>query len=108
MADPQFEQMTASSLPARRRPPPTWRELHLGGDAVAERLQIDRWATMPPHEKMAKWASLNAMALRLARSGIRMRHPDASEAEARWRLAELLHGREIAEAILGSLDAVDR
>jgi hypothetical protein len=41
----------------------------------------------------------------LAEAGIRQRHPGASDAEVRVRLAARLYGRGIAERLFGDLPA---
>lgn len=64
-----------------------------------------RMAALSPQEKMAQLADLNAMALQLARSGIRQRHPGASDAVVERLLADLLLGPELARAVFGELPA---
>ena len=50
---------------------------------------------MTPPQRLAQAARLWRQARRLAEAGVRARHPEASEAEIRQRVARLfLHGRE--------------
>jgi hypothetical protein len=45
------------------------------------------------------------MTRQLALAGIRQRHPDASEEEARARLVVRLYGRAVAERLCGTVPA---
>ena len=56
---------------------------------------------------MEMLAQLNASAHRLALSGLRMRHPQAGEAELRRRLADLLLGEELARKVYGEISHAD-
>jgi hypothetical protein len=55
----------------------------------------------PGVEKLAAMRRLTIAARRLALAGLRHRHPDASEAELRRRLADLLLGEELATRVYG-------
>jgi hypothetical protein len=66
----------------------------LSGDTSAdvERLQIEAWRRMSPLEKAGILSQATRDALTLALSGIRQRHPNASERECFLRLAALQLG----------------
>jgi len=61
-----------------------------------------------PHQRLAQAVSLTRMVRELAAAGIRQRHPTASDAEIRRRLAARIYGREAARRLFGSIpdDAV--
>jgi hypothetical protein len=66
-----------------------------------EALQIQLLRQASPTRKMDMLAQLNASARRLALTGLRSRHPHASEAELRHRLAVLLLGEDLATRVYG-------
>lgn len=66
-----------------------------------EALQIQLWRQSSPTRKMHMLAQLNASAHMLAMMGLRSRYPQASEAELRRRLADLLLGEELACKVYG-------
>jgi hypothetical protein len=66
-----------------------------------EALQIRLLRQATPWRKMEMLAGLNAAAKTLALSGLRHRHPGASESELRRRLAGLLLGEELAHKVYG-------
>ena len=68
-----------------------------------EALQIKLLREIPAWRKMEMLAQLNAAARILALSGLRQRHPNASESELRRRMAALLLGDEIAQKVYGDL-----
>ena len=68
-----------------------------------EALQIKLLREVPVWRKMEMLAQLNASAQTLALSGLRQRHPIASENELRRRMAGLLLGDEIAQKVYGDL-----
>jgi len=68
-----------------------------------EALQIKLWRSATPARKMEMLAQLNASARTLALSGLRQRHPNASESELSRRLAGLLLGDELARKVYGDL-----
>lgn len=53
--------------------------------------------------KMNMLAQLNAAARMLALAGLRSQYPQASEAELRRKLADLLLGEELARKVYGDL-----
>lgn len=57
----------------------------------------------PPWRKMQMLVQLNAAARAVALAGLRRRHPNASEAELRRPLADLLLGEELAAKAYGEL-----
>jgi hypothetical protein len=66
--------------------------LSLDTSADVERLQIEAWRRMSPLEKAGIMSQATSDALILALSGIRQRHPGASERECFIRLAALQLG----------------
>jgi len=69
-----------------------------------EALQIQLWRQASPTRKMEMLAQLNASARMLALAGLRSRHPQASEAELRRRLAGLVLGEELARKVYGDIN----
>jgi hypothetical protein len=67
-----------------------------------EALQIQLWRQASATRKMHMLAQLNASAQTLALIGLRSRHPQASEADLRRRLAGLLLGEELADKVYGT------
>jgi hypothetical protein len=70
---------------------------------TAERVQIDLMRSTPVWRKMDLLAQLNQAARLFALSGLRRRHPGATEQEVRRRLADLILGAELAERVYGPL-----
>ncbi len=68
-----------------------------------ESLQIQLWRQASPTRKMHMLAHLNASAKTVALAGLHSRFPDASAAELRRRLADLLLGEELARKIYGEI-----
>jgi hypothetical protein len=68
-----------------------------------EAQQIQLWRQASPTEKMNMLAQLNASAKLLALTGLRARYPQATEAELRRRLADLLLGEELARKVYGDI-----
>jgi hypothetical protein len=68
-----------------------------------EALQIQLWRQASPTRKMQMLAQLNASVRTLALVGLRSRHRQASEAELRRRLADLLLGEELARKVYGEI-----
>ena len=66
-----------------------------------EALQIQLLRQASPTRKMNMLAQLNASAHLLALTGLRSQYPDASEAELRFKLADLLLGEELARKVFG-------
>jgi len=66
-----------------------------------EALQIQLWRQASPTRKMDMLAQLNQAARLLALAGLRARYPQATEAELRRRLADLLLGEELARKVYG-------
>lgn len=66
-----------------------------------EALQIQLWRQASPTQKMNMLAQLNASARMLAMTGLHQRFPQASEAELRRKLADLLLGEELARKAYG-------
>ncbi len=68
-----------------------------------EALQIQLLRQATPTRKMHMLAQLNASARTLALMGLRSQHPQATEAELRRRLADLLLGEELARRVYGEI-----
>jgi hypothetical protein len=68
-----------------------------------EALQIKLLRQASPTRKMNMLAALNASARLLALTGLRAQYPQASEAELRRRLANLLLGEELARKVYGEI-----
>lgn len=66
-----------------------------------EALQIQLWRQASPTQKMNMLAQLNASARMLALTGLRQHFPQASEAELRRKLADLLLGEDLARKVYG-------
>ena len=69
-----------------------------------EALQLDLLRQTPAWKKLAILAQLNETGRMLALSGLRQRHPQASQAELHRRLAGLLLGEELATTVYGELE----
>ena len=66
-----------------------------------EALQIQLWRQASPTRKMNMLAQLNASARMLAITGLRAQYPQASDAELRRKLADLLLGDDLARKAFG-------
>ncbi len=66
-----------------------------------EAFYIEHLRRMPSWRKLEILAQMNRLVIQLAMSGLRQRHPLASEDELRRRLADLLLGPELAERVYG-------
>lgn len=66
-----------------------------------EALQIELWRQASPTRKMNMLAQLNASARLLVLAGLCTRYPQATEAELRRKLADLLLGEELARKVFG-------
>ncbi|MEJ5198196.1 MAG: hypothetical protein WHX53_04670 [Anaerolineae bacterium] len=67
----------------------------------AERILIELLRRAPVARKLEMLGQLNATARQLALQGLRARHPEATEAELRRHLADLVLGRELAARVYG-------
>lgn len=76
------------------------------GAALDRYHELLRAAT--PVERLKQAVKLTQAVRKLALAGIRQRHPNASAAEVRVRLAVRLYGREVATRVFGDVppDAV--
>jgi hypothetical protein len=70
----------------------------------AERQVLAGYRAMQPHQKVHLMRELVRTANTLALSGIRMRHPRATDRELRLRLAALRLPAEIMERVFGWSD----
>lgn len=91
--------------PATRRPHevdhPT---LSPDTDQEAEAVQLEIYRRMPTWRKIELVFEANAMSRALALAGLRDRYPQASAAELRRRLMDLLLGEELALRAYGPLE----
>ncbi len=67
-------------------------------------MQLDLLRDAPPWRKAHMLGQMYQTTKQLAMVGLRQRHPDASEADLRFRLAVLLLGPELAESTYGATD----
>lgn len=81
------------------------RPLSLDTPLEVERLQIEGWRRMSPADKARMVTTLTTAAIEMAKAGIRQRHPDESPESHRMRLAEILHGPELARRMFPNLPA---
>lgn len=70
----------------------------------AERVLIELMRKLSPHRKLEMVAQMNETVATLALSGLRARHPNASDEELRRRMADLWLGPELAERVYGPLN----
>jgi len=63
---------------------------------AAERAQVESWRRMSPIDKLRAVTEISRAAQELSLAGIRLRHPEAPDAECMLRLAVLKLGREVA------------
>jgi hypothetical protein len=66
-----------------------------------EAMQIRLLRDMPVWQKLKTMFEMSQLVRTLALEGLRERHPEASEGELRWRLCELLYGRDLTERAYG-------
>jgi len=67
----------------------------------AERVQIELFRRAPAWRKMEMVDALNQTVRIFALAGLRQRFPQASDAELRRRLADLVLGEELAARVYG-------
>lgn len=72
-------------------------------DPRVEEQLVQMLRQTPPWRKMQMVAELNATVKLMLLTGLRQRHPNASESELRRRLAGLLLGEELARKVYGDL-----
>jgi hypothetical protein len=66
-----------------------------------EALQIAHFRRMPPHRKMALVGQMYQAVQTLALAGLRQRYPQATPAQLRRRMADLLLGEALAAQVYG-------
>ena len=69
---------------------------------MAERVQFECYRAMSPQEKLEIILDLCAAGRELTLTGLRMRHPGASDAELELREACLRLGPELARKVYGT------
>ncbi len=67
----------------------------------AEKVLLQLLRQAPAWRKFKMVGELNATVKQFALAGIRQRHPDASEAEVKRHLADILLGKELAAKVYG-------
>ena len=66
-----------------------------------EQMQIEVIRRMPSWKKIAVMEGLNETVRALAMTGIKQRHPNATPAQVRRMLADLILGAELARKVYG-------
>ena len=66
-------------------------------------VQVDILRKMPPEKKIRLIFEFSEMVKGFARTGLKLRHPNASEEELHRRMASLLLGEELAYKVYGPL-----
>lgn len=89
------------------RPLASWRAMHADTDAWAEEIQFKFFREAPAWRKLEIAGDLTKGMLQLAESGLRGRHPQASPAEIRRLLADMLLGSELATKVYGPSHLTD-
>jgi len=64
-------------------------------------LVVDRWRAMSVADKLGAVAVLNRACVQLSESGVRRRHPDATDDEVRHRVFALRLGRDLMVDVYG-------
>lgn len=81
--------------------------MHADTAPWAEAIQMQFFREAPAWRKLEMAGELNRGMLLLAESGLYGRYPQASPAEIRRRLADMLLGAELAAQVYGPLVSVD-
>lgn len=89
------------------KPLPTWREMNMDTRPEVEAIMFKMWRETPTWRKLQMMESLNNTGRALALAGLRRRFPDATPAELRRRLADILLGEELAKQVYGPLTATE-
>ena len=89
------------------RPLASWRAMHADTAAWAEEIQLKFFREAPAWRKLEMAGDLRRGVLELAESGIRIRHPHASDTEVRRLLADIVLGAELAARVYGPLPRHD-
>lgn len=63
--------------------------------------QVEIWRSMTYAERAQVVEELNADVQRMAETGVRLRHPDATDREVFLRVAALRNGRDLSVAVYG-------
>ncbi|MDQ4077865.1 MAG: hypothetical protein M3220_16665 [Chloroflexota bacterium] len=66
-----------------------------------EAFQFAQLRSLSTARKLALLSGLNRSAFQLAYRSLPRRHPNESEAELRYRMVEMMHGREWADRLYG-------
>jgi hypothetical protein len=83
-----------------------YNDFRLSADTTpeSEALYFELLSKKTPAEKLRMMSKMNAAVRALAMSGLRNRHPGETELQLKIRLAEILHGSEIAAEIAERLN----
>lgn len=87
--------------PITRTPPPGYRTQSPDTTYEVECLLIDAWRRMPPWEKAQKLAESSRAVEQLARAGVRLRYPEATDREVQLRVAALRLGAHLMREVYG-------
>ncbi|MGH2541752.1 MAG: hypothetical protein ACRDIB_03085 [Ardenticatenaceae bacterium] len=80
---------------------PTWRQMNMDTSPEVERLHFAQLRSLSPARKLALLSGLNLAAFKLSYLSLRRRHPDETEEQLRYRMVEMMHGREWAQRLYG-------
>lgn len=64
-------------------------------------MMLDRWRCLLPAERAKVMEAMSIDIDQMARSGIRMREPNASPSRESWLMMSRRYGRSMAEEVLG-------
>jgi hypothetical protein len=82
---------------------PTWREMNMDTTPETEAVLFKMWRETPAWRKLQMMEELNRSARQLSLIGLKQRYPNASLAELRRRLADMVLGAELAVRVYGPL-----
>ncbi len=82
---------------------PTWREMNMDTTPETEAVLFKMWRETPAWRKLRMMEELNRSALQLSLIGLKQRYPNASAAELRRRLADMVLGAELAVRVYGPM-----
>ena len=86
----------------RKRPLPTWEQMTRDTSPEAQAVLLRLQREMPVWRKWELLDDLIRTERMFAWAGLKRRHPDASDAELRRRMADLLLGEELAAEVYGA------
>lgn len=92
---------------ANERRLPSWREMNRDTSLDVEAIQFAFYQEAPVWRKLKMMTQLHQMARTMAMSGLRRRHPEATEAQLRRYLADMLLGPELAARMYEAIDRAE-